>query len=41
MHYVIGQLNMYMKYYATEVNEPGDKAPIVIILYTDKDNVSA
>ena len=32
---------MYMKYYATEVNEPGDKAPIVIILYTDKDNVSA
>ena len=41
MHYVIGQLNMYMKYYATEVNEPSDKASIVIILYTDKDNVSA
>ena len=37
----IGQLNMYLNYYAAEVNEPGDNPPIGIILCTDKDNVSA
>jgi predicted nuclease of restriction endonuclease-like (RecB) superfamily len=36
-----GQLNMYLNYYAAEVNEPGDNPPIGIILCTDKDNVSA
>ena len=38
---VVGQLNMYLNYYAAEVNEPGDNPPIGIILCTDKDNVSA
>lgn len=37
----VGQLNMYLNYYAAEVNEPGDNSPIGIILCTDKDNVSA
>ena len=37
----VGQLNMYLNYYAAEVNEPGDNPPIGIILCTDTDNVSA
>jgi len=37
----VGQLNMYLNYYAAEINEPGDNPPIGIILCTDKDNVSA
>lgn len=37
----VGQLNMYLNYYAAEVNEQGDNPPIGIILCTDKDNVSA
>ena len=37
----VGQLNMYLNYYAAEVNEPNDNPPIGIILCTDKDNVSA
>ncbi len=37
----VGQLNMYLNYYAAEVNEPGDNPPIGIILCTDRDNVSA
>lgn len=37
----VGQLNMYLNYYAAEMNEPGDNPPIGIILCTDKDNVSA
>ena len=37
----VGQLNMYLNYYAAEVNEPGDNPPIGIILCTDKDNISA
>lgn len=37
----VGQLNMYLNYYAAEVNEPDDNPPIGIILCTDKDNVSA
>ena len=37
----VGQLNMYLNYYASEVNEPEDNPPIGIILCTDKDNVSA
>lgn len=37
----VGQLNMYLNYFAVEVNEPGDNYPIGIILCTDKDNVSA
>lgn len=37
----VGQLNMYLNYYASEVNEPDDNPPIGIILCTDKTNVEA
>lgn len=36
-----GQLNMYLNYYATEVNDEHDNPPIGIILCTDKDSVAA
>lgn len=36
-----GQLNMYLNYYAAEVNDPDDNPPIGIILCTDKDGVAA
>lgn len=36
-----GQINMYLNYYAAEVNDPEDNPPIGIILCTDKDNVAA
>jgi len=34
----VGQLNMYLNYYANEVNAPEDNPPIGIILCTDKGN---
>lgn len=34
-----GQLNMYLNYYASEVNDPDDNPPIGIILCTDKNNI--
>ena len=37
----VGQLNMYLNYYAAEINEEWDNPPIGIILCTDKNNVSA
>lgn len=37
----VGQLNMYLNYYAAEINEPDDNPPIGIILCTDKTNVEA
>lgn len=37
----VGQLNMYLNYYAAEVNDEHDNAPIGIILCTDKDSVAA
>lgn len=37
----VGQLNMYLNYYAAEVNDEFDNPPIGIILCTDKDSVSA
>lgn len=37
----VGQLNMYLNYYQSEVNDEIDNAPIGIILCTDKDNVVA
>lgn len=37
----IGQMNMYLNYYATEVNEDLDKSPIGIVLCTDKDEIVA
>lgn len=37
----VGQLNMYLNYYAAEVNDEGDNPPIGIILCTDRDNVDA
>ena len=36
-----GQINMYLNYYAAEVNDPEDNLPIGIILCTDKDSVEA
>ena len=36
-----GQLNMYLNYYAMEVNDEGDNPPIGIILCTDKDSLTA
>ncbi len=36
-----GQINMYLNYYAAEVNEPGDNPPVGLILCTDKDDLAA
>ena len=36
-----GQLNMYLNYYAAEVNDPADNPPIGIILCTEKDSIAA
>ncbi len=35
----VGQLNMYLNYYANEVNDESDNPPIGIILCTDKGNL--
>ena len=35
----VGQLNMYLNYYAAEVNDEDDNPPIGLILCTDKGNV--
>ncbi|WP_342718680.1 PDDEXK nuclease domain-containing protein [Hornefia porci] len=37
----VGQLNMYLNYYAAEVNDEHDNPPIGIILCTDKENMAA
>ncbi len=37
----VGQLNMYLNYYASEVNDSDDNPPIGIILCTDKNSLSA
>lgn len=36
-----GQINMYLNYYTTKVNDRDDNTSIGIILCTDKDNVAA
>lgn len=36
-----GQINMYLNYYASEVNDKDDNPPIGIILCTDKDSITA
>ncbi len=36
-----GQINLYLNYYAAEVNDPDDNPPIGIILCTEKDSVTA
>ncbi len=36
-----GQINMYLNYYAAEVNDPDDNPPIGIILCTEKDSITA
>ena len=36
-----GQINMYLNYYAAEVNDPDDNPPIGIILCTDKGSITA
>ena len=35
----VGQLNMYLNYYASEINDFDDNPPIGIILCTDKDDI--
>lgn len=37
----VGQLNMYLNYYAEEVNKESDNPPIGIILCTDRDFLEA
>jgi predicted nuclease of restriction endonuclease-like (RecB) superfamily len=37
----IGQLNMYLNYYKTEINDQDDNPPIGIILCTEKDSIAA
>ena len=37
----VGQLNMYLNYYAAEVNDHDDNPPIGIILCTDKNETDA
>ena len=41
MSSAVGQINEYLNYYATEVNDEFDNPPIGIILCTDKRNVDA
>ena len=36
-----GQINMYLNYYASEINDPDDNPPIGIILCTEKDSITA
>ena len=36
-----GQINLYLNYYASEVNDPDDNPPIGIILCTEKDSITA
>ncbi len=36
-----GQLNLYLNYYAAEVNDPDDNPPIGIVLCSDKDGITA
>ena len=36
-----GQINLYLNYYASEVNDPDDNPPIGIILCTEKDAITA
>jgi predicted nuclease of restriction endonuclease-like (RecB) superfamily len=37
----VGQMNAYLNYYKTEVNEPTDDEPIGIILCANKDEIAA
>lgn len=37
----VGQMNMYLNYYATEINDEGDNPPIGIVLTTKKDELAA
>ena len=38
-HYDVGQMNMYLNYFKTEVSTENDNEPIGIILTTDKDEI--
>lgn len=40
-HADVGQMNTYLNYYKTEINEETDNAPIGIILCTSKDKIEA
>ena len=36
----VGQLNMYLNYYAKEISDDDDNSPIGIILCAEKDNIA-
>lgn len=38
-HYDIGQMNMYLNYFKTELNVAGDKAPVGILMSAEKEDV--
>ena len=38
-HYDVGQMNMYINYFKTEVSQAEDNPPIGIILAADKDDI--
>jgi predicted nuclease of restriction endonuclease-like (RecB) superfamily len=40
-HVDVGQMNTYLNYYKTEINEPADNEPIGIILCTEKNEIEA
>jgi len=40
-HVDVGQMNTYLNYYKTEINEPTDNDPIGIILCTEKNEIEA
>ncbi len=40
-HVDVGQMNTYLNYYKTEINEPYDNDPIGIILCTEKNEIEA
>ena len=40
-HADVGQMNTYLNYYKTEINEETDNAPIGMILCTSKDKIEA
>ena len=40
-HKDVGQMNMYLNYYKTEINEETDNAPIGIVLSASKDDIEA
>jgi hypothetical protein len=38
-HQDVGQMNMYLNYFKTEINAPNDNPPVGIVLGAEKDNI--